>query len=80
MNLQSIDLVTFIVFIIVVVTVSLYAGRKEENSEDYFLAGRDAGWIAIGASILSFNNLTKFETVISSGASAKKCLAGLYHL
>ena len=55
MNLQSIDLVTFIVFIIVVVTVSLYAGRKEENSEDYFLAGRKLTWWLIGFSIIASN-------------------------
>ena len=28
---------------------------KEETSSDYFLAGRDAGWVAIGASIFASN-------------------------
>ncbi|MEZ5397117.1 MAG: hypothetical protein R2724_30665 [Bryobacterales bacterium] len=28
---------------------------KEETSSDYFLAGRDAGWLAIGASIFASN-------------------------
>lgn len=29
--------------------------QKEETSTDYFLAGRDAGWIAVGASIFASN-------------------------
>jgi SSS family solute:Na+ symporter len=29
--------------------------QKEDTSTDYFLAGRDAGWIAIGASIFASN-------------------------
>ena len=29
--------------------------QKEENTQDYFLAGRDAGWVAVGASIFASN-------------------------
>ena len=29
--------------------------QKEETTSDYFLAGRDAGWFAIGASIFASN-------------------------
>jgi solute:Na+ symporter, SSS family len=29
--------------------------QKEEDTADYFLAGRDAGWIAVGASIFASN-------------------------
>jgi len=29
--------------------------QKEETSQDYFLAGRDAGWISIGSSIFASN-------------------------
>ena len=29
--------------------------QREENSTDYFLAGRDAGWLVIGASIFAAN-------------------------
>jgi len=29
--------------------------KKEETSQDYFLAGRDAGWISIGSSIFASN-------------------------
>ena len=36
----------------IVVWVAL---QKEEDTEDYFLAGRDAGWLVIGASIFASN-------------------------
>jgi len=55
MKLESIDLITFIVFILIVVVISLYASRKEENSEDYFLAGRKLTWWLIGLSIIASN-------------------------
>jgi SSS family solute:Na+ symporter len=29
--------------------------QKEEDTQDYFLAGRDAGWVAVGASIFASN-------------------------
>jgi len=29
--------------------------QKQKSSDDYFLAGRDASWIAIGASIFASN-------------------------
>jgi SSS family solute:Na+ symporter len=55
MKLGILDLFTFITFLLVVVVVSLYAGRKEENSEDYFLAGRKLTWWLIGLSIIASN-------------------------
>ena len=55
MEFSEIDLVTFISFIVLVIGVSLYAGRKEETSEDYFLAGRGLTWWLIGLSLIASN-------------------------
>jgi len=55
MEFSTIDLVTFISFIVLVIGVSLYAGRKEETSEDYFLAGRGLTWWLIGLSLIASN-------------------------
>ncbi len=44
MALASWDALAFFAFIALVVGVSLYQGRKEETSEDYFLAGRNLTW------------------------------------
>lgn len=59
MDFSTIDLVTFIGFIALVIGVSLYAGRKEETSEDYFLAGRGLTWWMIGLSLIASNISTE---------------------
>lgn len=40
-------------FALMIGIVIWFVFRKEETFADYFLAGKDAGWIAIGASIFS---------------------------
>ena len=55
MDFSTIDLITFFSFIVLVIGVSLYAGRKEETSEDYFLAGRGLTWWLIGLSLIASN-------------------------
>ena len=46
---------TTVVFFAVVVGVSLWKSRREQDSEDYFLAGRNLGWFVVGASIFASN-------------------------
>jgi SSS family solute:Na+ symporter len=48
--------------------------QKEETSVDYFLAGRKAGWIAIGASIFA-SNIGSEHLVGLAGAGAKSGMA-----
>ncbi len=48
--------------------------QKEETSVDYFLAGRSAGWIAIGASIFA-SNIGSEHLVGLAGAGAKSGMA-----
>lgn len=55
MEFQTLDIITFIGFIAIVIGVSLYAGRKEETEEDYFLAGRGLTWWLIGLSLIASN-------------------------
>ncbi|MEW6998390.1 sodium:solute symporter [Colwelliaceae bacterium BS250] len=47
---------------------------KEENTEDYFLAGRSAGWLTIGASIFA-SNIGSEHLVGLSGAGASSGMA-----
>ncbi len=53
------DLAAFVAFITVVIGVSLYAGRGEETSDDYFLAGRRLSWWLIGFSLIASNISTE---------------------
>lgn len=55
MGFTLLDTVSFLAFIALVVGISLYASRKEDNSEDYFLAGRRLTWWLIGMSLIASN-------------------------
>ncbi|MHC4221391.1 MAG: solute:sodium symporter family transporter [Planctomycetota bacterium] len=59
MELTWIDLAVFLGFMATVMVVSLYAGRKEQTSEDYFLAGRKLTWPLIGFSLIASNISTE---------------------
>ncbi len=59
MELGWLDLAVFLGFMGTVVVVSLYAGRKEQSSEDYFLAGRKLTWGLIGFSLIASNISTE---------------------
>lgn len=55
-NLSILDTTIIIFYFIVVVFTAFYFGRKrDENAEEYFLAGRRLGWFAIGASLFATN-------------------------
>ncbi len=59
MELNWVDLAVFLGFIGVVVGISLYASRKEDSEEDYFLAGRKLTWGLIGFSLIASNISTE---------------------
>lgn len=59
MTLSYIDGITFAIFIAVVVGVSLYVSRREHNTGDYFLAGRNLTWWLIGFSLIASNISTE---------------------
>jgi len=58
-QLSLLDGIAFAAFILLVVGVSLYASRREEGSEDYFLAGRNLTWWLIGISLIASNISTE---------------------
>ena len=55
MQLQTLDLVVFIVTLLGVMAVGFFAGRQEETSEDYFLAGKGIRWFGVAGSIFGSN-------------------------
>ncbi|MEN6493391.1 MAG: sodium/solute symporter [Thermoguttaceae bacterium] len=69
MTLSWFDIGLFLAFFGVVVSFSLFQGRKEETSEDYFLAGRGLKWWLIGFSIVAANISTE-QFVGMAGSSA----------
>lgn len=59
MELSGIDIFTFVAFLCAVVSISLYASRKGDSAEDYFLAGRGLSWWLIGFSLIASNISTE---------------------
>ena len=75
MELTLVDLVVFLGFMGTVVAVSLYAGRKEQTSEDYFLAGRKLTWPLIGFSLIASNISTEHFVGMAGSAFGRVGLA-----
>lgn len=49
------DLAVFIVSLVAVMALGLWAGRKEDTSEDFYLAGRTTRWWGVAGSIFGSN-------------------------
>ena len=76
MALHWIDLIAFVGFIALVIIVSLYASRRQETTEDYFLAGRSLTWGLIGFSLIASNISTEhFVGMAGSGFSIGLAIA-----
>ena len=71
MALSGIDLAIIAVYFLLVFSIGMYFARKERTSTDYFLASRNVGWFAIGASLFVSNISTEhFIGLSGSGASS----------
>lgn len=75
MELTLLDLIVFVSFMVVVILVSLWAGRKEKTSEDYFLAGRSLTWPLIGFSLIASNISTEHFVGMAGAAYGRVGLA-----
>src|SRR5215813_1723934 len=70
-TLQSVDIGIIAFYFIIVFAIGFYFARRGRTSEDYFLASRDVGWFAIGASLFVSNISTEhFIGLAGSGATS----------
>jgi SSS family solute:Na+ symporter len=70
-NLETLDLVIIGLYFALVFGIGFYFSRKERTSEGYFLADRNIGWFAIGASLFVSNISTEhFIGLAGSGATS----------
>jgi SSS family solute:Na+ symporter len=73
--MATLDWIVLGLFCLALVGVIFYVLRKKDkNTSDYFLAGRDATWIAIGASIFA-SNIGSEHLVGLAGAGAESGMA-----
>src|SRR5215467_9837134 len=69
--LSTADLIIIGLYFCVVFAIGFYFSLKERTSADYFLASRNVGWFAIGASLFVSNISTEhFIGLAGSGASS----------
>src|SRR3954465_6714176 len=70
-NLEPVDIAIIIAYFIIVFAIGFYFSLKERTSADYFLASRNVGWFAIGASLFVSNISTEhFIGLAGSGATS----------
>jgi len=69
-NLSTLDLGIVVFYLIAVVMVGFYFGKKHEDAEDYFLAGRNLTWPIIGFSLFA-SNMSSNSLVGLAGAGYK---------
>ena len=54
-SLTSLDIAIFLASLIAVMAIGLWTGRKEDTSEDFFLAGKSVPWWGVAGSIFGSN-------------------------
>ena len=70
-TLAPVDLAIIGIYFALVFGIGFYFATRERTSEDYFLASRNIGWFAIGASLFVSNISTEhFIGLAGSGASS----------
>ena len=73
--MATLDWIILGLFCVALIGIILWTLRKKDkNTSDYFLAGRDATWIAIGASIFA-SNIGSEHLVGLAGAGAESGMA-----
>jgi len=76
MQFAPLDYCAFVGYIVVVVAFAMYMSRREESSEDYFLAGRKLTWWLIGISLIASNISTEhFVGMAGAGYSTGLAIA-----
>jgi len=74
-NLHVVDILVIVAYFLVLSGIAYWAARREKNvSSDYFLAGRDVGWLAVGASLFA-SNIGSEHLVGLAGTGAASGLA-----
>ena len=73
--METLDWIVIAAFSLVLIGIIVWVSRQKQNSSgDYFLAGRDATWIAIGASIFA-SNIGSEHLIGLAGAGASSGMA-----
>src|SRR6201988_4642835 len=70
-SIATLDLVIIGVYFLIVFGIGFYFSRRGRTSTEYFLAGRNIGWVFVGAFLFVFNISTEhFIGLSGTGASS----------
>ena len=70
-SLTGLDIGVIALYFLIILGICVYFGRRRRTTEDYFLASRNVGWFAIGASLFVSNISTEhFIGLAGSGATS----------
>jgi SSS family solute:Na+ symporter len=72
--ISFLDGIILVLYFVLILGIGFYFSRREKTSTDYFLAGRDIGWIAIGASLFA-TNISSEHFIGLAGTGAASGLA-----
>src|SRR5512140_3380237 len=74
-NLNIVDILVIVAYFLILSGIAYWAARREKNvSADFFLASRDVGWLAVGASLFA-SNIGSEHLVGLAGTGAASGLA-----
>lgn len=73
-TLALVDGLIIAIYFVVVLSVGLYFRKRAKSSAEYFLAGRNVGWLAIGASLFA-TNISSEHFLGLAGTGSKSGLA-----
>jgi len=70
-NFSVLDISILLIYLVVILVIAFYSSRKKDRDfSDYFLSGKNVGWLAIGMSIFATNISSEhFIGLAGSGAS-----------
>src|SRR5260370_15053256 len=74
--LSTPDLVIVVLYFCIVFAIGFYFSRKERTTTDYFLASRNVGWFAIGASLFVSNISTEHFIGLAGSRGASGLAVG----
>ena len=67
---ETLDWIVIGIYFFLIAALAIWTmTRKQKNTEDYFLAGRNLGWFVVGASIFA-SNIGSEHVVGLAGAGA----------
>src|SRR6185295_1812247 len=80
-NLSFIDILVIAAYFILLAMIAWWAAKREKNvSSDYFLASRDVGWLAVGASLFASNIGSEHLVGLAGSGAASGLAVGHFEL